>query len=163
MMRSSFATRLRPSLAQPWLDAFAEFGVIPPGFKATTSSSSAGRSSANVTASSSDSSSPASRPSSNSASVCSGCRSVSAFVEPATHRRALVLGFRGSPEGAGASLVSRPDTHVREETELVDDAPPIADGRETESAACAFERASSSFPRPRDSTAIRATTPESHQ
>ena len=35
MMRTSFATRLRPSLAQPWLDAFAEFGVIPPGFKAT--------------------------------------------------------------------------------------------------------------------------------
>lgn len=34
MMRTSFATRLRPSLAQPWLDAFAEFGVIPQGFKA---------------------------------------------------------------------------------------------------------------------------------
>jgi NitT/TauT family transport system substrate-binding protein len=34
MKRSSFATRLRPSLAQPWLDAFAEFGVIPAGFKA---------------------------------------------------------------------------------------------------------------------------------
>ena len=31
---SSFATHLRPSLAQPWLDAFAEFGVIPAGFKA---------------------------------------------------------------------------------------------------------------------------------
>ena len=31
---SSFGTRLRPSLAQPWLDAFAEFGVIPAGFKA---------------------------------------------------------------------------------------------------------------------------------
>jgi NitT/TauT family transport system substrate-binding protein len=34
MKRTRFATRLRPSLAQPWLDAFAEFGVIPPGFKA---------------------------------------------------------------------------------------------------------------------------------
>ena len=34
MKRSSFATHLRPSLAQPWLDAFAEFGVIPAGFKA---------------------------------------------------------------------------------------------------------------------------------
>jgi NitT/TauT family transport system substrate-binding protein len=34
MKRSSFGMRLRPSLAQPWLDAFAEFGVIPPGFKA---------------------------------------------------------------------------------------------------------------------------------
>ena len=34
MERSSFATRLRPSLAQPFLDAFAEFGVIPAGFKA---------------------------------------------------------------------------------------------------------------------------------
>ena len=34
MERSSLATRLRPSLAQPWLDAFAEFGVIPAGFKA---------------------------------------------------------------------------------------------------------------------------------
>lgn len=34
MHRTRFATRLRPSLAQPWLDAFAEFGVIPAGFKA---------------------------------------------------------------------------------------------------------------------------------
>ena len=34
MKRTRSATRLRPSLAQPWLDAFAEFGVIPPGFKA---------------------------------------------------------------------------------------------------------------------------------
>jgi NitT/TauT family transport system substrate-binding protein len=34
MTWSSFATLLRPSLAQPWLDAFAEFGVIPAGFKA---------------------------------------------------------------------------------------------------------------------------------
>ena len=34
MKRTRFATRLRPSLAQPWLDAFAEFGVIPQGFKA---------------------------------------------------------------------------------------------------------------------------------
>jgi NitT/TauT family transport system substrate-binding protein len=34
MKRSSFGERLRPSLAQPWLDAFAEFGVIPAGFKA---------------------------------------------------------------------------------------------------------------------------------
>jgi NitT/TauT family transport system substrate-binding protein len=34
MTRTRFAPRLRPSLAQPWLDAFAEFGVIPAGFKA---------------------------------------------------------------------------------------------------------------------------------
>ncbi len=34
MKRTRFATRLRPALAQPWLDAFAEFGVIPAGFKA---------------------------------------------------------------------------------------------------------------------------------
>lgn len=34
MKRTRFGTRLRPSLAQPWLDAFAEFGVIPAGFKA---------------------------------------------------------------------------------------------------------------------------------
>ena len=34
MKRTTFGTRLRPSLAQPWLDAFAEFGVIPAGFKA---------------------------------------------------------------------------------------------------------------------------------
>jgi NitT/TauT family transport system substrate-binding protein len=34
MERTRFATRLRPSLAQPWLDALAEFGLIPPGFKA---------------------------------------------------------------------------------------------------------------------------------
>ncbi len=34
MHRTRFGTRLRPSLAQPWLDAFAEFGVIPAGFKA---------------------------------------------------------------------------------------------------------------------------------
>ena len=35
MRRTSFATHLRPALAQPWLDAFAEFGVIPAGFKAS--------------------------------------------------------------------------------------------------------------------------------
>jgi NitT/TauT family transport system substrate-binding protein len=34
MHRTRFATRLRPALAQPWLDAFAEFGVIPSGYKA---------------------------------------------------------------------------------------------------------------------------------
>ena len=34
MKRTTFGTRLRPVLAQPWLDVFAEFGVIPPGFKA---------------------------------------------------------------------------------------------------------------------------------
>jgi NitT/TauT family transport system substrate-binding protein len=34
MKRTRFATRLRPSLAQPWIDAFAEFGVVPKGFKA---------------------------------------------------------------------------------------------------------------------------------
>jgi NitT/TauT family transport system substrate-binding protein len=34
MTRVSFATRLRPAMAQPWIDAFAEFGVIPKSFKA---------------------------------------------------------------------------------------------------------------------------------
>jgi NitT/TauT family transport system substrate-binding protein len=34
MERTRFATRLRPSLAQPWLDVLAEFGLIPAGFKA---------------------------------------------------------------------------------------------------------------------------------
>jgi ABC-type nitrate/sulfonate/bicarbonate transport system substrate-binding protein len=31
--RTTYATRLRPSLAQPWLDVFAEYGVIPASFK----------------------------------------------------------------------------------------------------------------------------------
>ena len=34
MTRTSFSTRLRPALAQPWIDAFAEFGVIPESFAA---------------------------------------------------------------------------------------------------------------------------------
>jgi len=34
MSRTRFGTRLRPGLAQPWLDVFAEFGVIPASFKA---------------------------------------------------------------------------------------------------------------------------------
>jgi NitT/TauT family transport system substrate-binding protein len=34
MRRTRFATRLRLALAQPWIDAFIEFGVVPPGFKA---------------------------------------------------------------------------------------------------------------------------------
>jgi len=32
--RVHFATRLRLSMAQPWIDAFAEFGVIPQSFSA---------------------------------------------------------------------------------------------------------------------------------
>ena len=32
--RTNFAVRLRPALAQPWIDAFAEFGVIPQTFPA---------------------------------------------------------------------------------------------------------------------------------
>jgi NitT/TauT family transport system substrate-binding protein len=32
--RTRFATRLRPALAQPWIDVFAEFGVIPSSFSA---------------------------------------------------------------------------------------------------------------------------------
>ena len=32
--RTTFAVRLRPALAQPWVDAFAEFGVIPQTFPA---------------------------------------------------------------------------------------------------------------------------------
>jgi NitT/TauT family transport system substrate-binding protein len=35
MTRTTFATRLRPALAQPWLDAFAKRGSIPAGFKAS--------------------------------------------------------------------------------------------------------------------------------
>jgi NitT/TauT family transport system substrate-binding protein len=35
MKRTRFGTRLRLSLAQPFIDAFIEFGVLPPGFKAT--------------------------------------------------------------------------------------------------------------------------------
>ncbi len=35
MTRTRFATRLRPALAQPWLDAFAKRGLIPAGFKAS--------------------------------------------------------------------------------------------------------------------------------
>jgi hypothetical protein len=34
MARTSFATRLRPALAQPWIDTYAEFGVIPKSFAA---------------------------------------------------------------------------------------------------------------------------------
>jgi NitT/TauT family transport system substrate-binding protein len=32
--RTRFATRLRPELAQPWIDLYAEFGVIPSSFPA---------------------------------------------------------------------------------------------------------------------------------
>jgi NitT/TauT family transport system substrate-binding protein len=34
MTRTQFATRLRPSQSQPWLDVFAKYGVIPTSFKA---------------------------------------------------------------------------------------------------------------------------------
>jgi NitT/TauT family transport system substrate-binding protein len=34
MTRSRFAQRLRPAMAQPWIDAFAEFGAIPASFRA---------------------------------------------------------------------------------------------------------------------------------
>ena len=34
MTRTSFATRLRPALAQPWIDAYAEFKIIPASFPA---------------------------------------------------------------------------------------------------------------------------------
>jgi NitT/TauT family transport system substrate-binding protein len=33
--RTRFATRLNPELAQPWIDVYAEFGVIPSSFPAT--------------------------------------------------------------------------------------------------------------------------------
>jgi NitT/TauT family transport system substrate-binding protein len=33
--RTRFATRLNPELAQPWIDLYAEFGVIPSSFPAT--------------------------------------------------------------------------------------------------------------------------------
>jgi NitT/TauT family transport system substrate-binding protein len=32
--RTAFSPRLRPALAQPWIDVFAEFGVIPASFSA---------------------------------------------------------------------------------------------------------------------------------
>ena len=35
MERTRFGTRLRLPLVQPWIDAYAEFGYIPAGFKAT--------------------------------------------------------------------------------------------------------------------------------
>ncbi len=35
MRRTRFGTRLRPVLAQPWLDVFAEYGVIPASFRST--------------------------------------------------------------------------------------------------------------------------------
>ena len=35
--RTTFATRLRPALAQPWVDAYAEFKMIPSGFRRSTS------------------------------------------------------------------------------------------------------------------------------
>jgi NitT/TauT family transport system substrate-binding protein len=34
MTRTSYSTRLRPALAQPWIDVYAEFGVIPESFSA---------------------------------------------------------------------------------------------------------------------------------
>jgi NitT/TauT family transport system substrate-binding protein len=34
MTRTRFAERLRPAQAQPWIDAYAEFGVIPRSFRA---------------------------------------------------------------------------------------------------------------------------------
>lgn len=34
MARTSFATRLRPAAVQPWIDSYAEFGVIPASFSA---------------------------------------------------------------------------------------------------------------------------------
>jgi NitT/TauT family transport system substrate-binding protein len=34
MTRTRFATRLRPAQAQPWIDVYAEFGVIPASFSA---------------------------------------------------------------------------------------------------------------------------------
>ena len=33
--RTTFATRLRTAPAQPWIDVFAEFGVIPESFPAS--------------------------------------------------------------------------------------------------------------------------------
>jgi NitT/TauT family transport system substrate-binding protein len=35
MTRTRFSTRLRPAQAQPWIDTFAEFGVIPASFSAS--------------------------------------------------------------------------------------------------------------------------------
>jgi len=34
MTRTRFAARLRPALAQPWIDVYAEFGIIPASFPA---------------------------------------------------------------------------------------------------------------------------------
>jgi NitT/TauT family transport system substrate-binding protein len=34
MTRSRFASRLRPAMAQPWIDVYAEFGEIPASFRA---------------------------------------------------------------------------------------------------------------------------------
>jgi NitT/TauT family transport system substrate-binding protein len=35
MMRSTFATRVQIALAQPWIDVYAEFGLIPASFSAS--------------------------------------------------------------------------------------------------------------------------------
>jgi NitT/TauT family transport system substrate-binding protein len=35
MMRSTFATRVHTALAQPWIDVYAEFGLIPASFSAS--------------------------------------------------------------------------------------------------------------------------------
>ena len=34
MARTRFGERLRPVLAQPWIDAYAEFGFLPSSFRA---------------------------------------------------------------------------------------------------------------------------------
>jgi hypothetical protein len=34
MTRTRFAERLRPASAQPWIDVYAEFGLIPASFRA---------------------------------------------------------------------------------------------------------------------------------
>lgn len=34
LTRTTYATRLKPALAQPWIDVYAEFDVIPESFSA---------------------------------------------------------------------------------------------------------------------------------
>jgi ABC-type nitrate/sulfonate/bicarbonate transport system substrate-binding protein len=41
MTRTTYSTRLRVALAQPWIDVYAEFGAIPASFSRSTSSSEA--------------------------------------------------------------------------------------------------------------------------
>ncbi len=116
MNRTRFGTRLRPSLAQPWLDAFAEFGVIPPGIQGDRPRqvAAAASPSASATASSSESSRPRATASSgagcdsdSSGRACSqrtaGARAVSASTAPRSNPARSSAPARASISAVSAS------------------------------------------------------------